>query len=237
MLFEKNNLTILPKDSTIEIEIEKHIEAPENIVVPSQVVNYFIDKASAHFIMDFCICRESMNCKDHPSSLGCLFMGEAVHEINSSFGRILSKGEARKHVKTCRENGLVHVIGRDKLDELWLGVSSGVKLLTVCNCCSCCCLWKMIPNLDSSLAQSIKRMPGVSITVTSDCVGCGTCTENVCFIDAIRVKNGKALIPEDCRICGRCAEVCPNNAIKITIEDEKYIDKTIQRIQSSIDVS
>ncbi len=237
MLFEKNNLTVLPKNTVVEIQINKKIPSPESIVVPSQVVDYFIEEANSHFIMNFCICRESMKCKNHPSNLGCLFMGNAVKEINPQFGRMASKQESHDHVEKCRKNGLVHLIGRDKFDELWLGVRSGLQLLTVCNCCSCCCLWKMLPNLDSSLASSVKKMPGINIYVTDECTGCKTCLEDVCFLNAIKVINGKATITHDCRICGRCAEICPNNAIKIIIEDDTYIEQTIQRIKKSVIVN
>ena len=67
-------------------------------------------------------------------------MGEAAHGINPQLGRKVSKEEALEHLKKCREAGLVHVIGRNELDALWLGVRPGYKLLTVCNCCHCCCI-------------------------------------------------------------------------------------------------
>ncbi len=79
-------------------------------------------------------------------------------------------------------------------------------------------------------------MPGVRVEVTEDCIGCGTCTEDVCFIDAIHLKNGKAVISEDCRGCGNCAEVCPEGAIKAVIEREDYIENAIERLSQAVDV-
>lgn len=237
MLFDKNNLTILPKDNTVEIKINKKISPIESVIVPSKIVEHFINEANTHFIMDFCICRESMNCKNHKIDLGCLFMGDSAKEINKEFGRIVTKEEALDHIKKCQNNGLVHIIGRDKLDEMWLGVKSGLKLLTVCNCCSCCCLWKMLPYLDKNLSSSVKKLPGSKIVVTNDCIGCGKCTENICFINAIFLKNDKAKISEECLICGRCAEICPNNAIKIIIHDDKFIEKTINRVKKSVKIN
>lgn len=45
------------------------------------------------------------------------------------------------------------------------------------------------------------------------CSGCGTCVD-ICPMQAIAVKNGKAWIDQDmCVECGHCADVCPQNAI------------------------
>ena len=115
-------------------------------------------------------------------------MGEAVHGINPNLGRLVSKEEAHEHVRKCREAGLVHLIGRNKLDAVWLNVGPGDKLLTVCNCCPCCCLWKILPDVNPEIGRKITKMAGVNVEVTDRCVGCGTCIqENICFVDAIRL--------------------------------------------------
>lgn len=233
MLFDKNNLTYLTKDSVIEVQLNKSIETYENIAVPSKIVDHFIDKSTYRFIMDFCICRESMKCKKYPIELGCLFMGDAARKIPKELGRSVSKKEALAHVKRCRDEGLVHLIGRDKLDETWLGVGSSIPLVTVCNCCECCCLWKMRPLLHDDLSSTIKRMPGITISVNSNCNGCGLCSEDICFIDNIQIKDGKAIIGKECIVCGRCSERCPNDAIDIIVEDYDFINKTIERVKQA----
>ena len=233
MIFEKSNLTYLTKDKVVEITLNKTIQPPESIVVPSKVVEYFIEESSFRFIMNFCLCREAMDCKNHPKELGCLFMGEAAKKIPLSLGKPASKKQALDHIKKCSENGLVHLIGRDRLDEIWLGLGSKIPLITVCNCCSCCCLWKMLPDLDDSLSSAVKKMPGIKIKVKNNCNGCGYCTKDVCFIDAIKIKNGVAEISNKCLACGRCVESCPNNAIELIIEDKKFVSKTIDRIKKA----
>jgi ferredoxin len=233
MIFKKNNLIYLTKDNVVKIKLNKKIDPPESIVIPSKVVNYFIEKSSYRFIMNFCICREAMNCKDYPIEFGCLFMGEPAKKIPKNLGRTASKKEALAHVEKCRKAGLVHLIGRDKLDETWLGVGSKIPLVTVCNCCNCCCLWRMLPYLDNKLSSTVKRMPGVKIQVNNNCNGCGVCSKNVCFIKGIKIKDDVAVISDSCLACGRCAQVCPNNAIEIIIEDKDFIKKTIQRVKSA----
>ncbi|MFW6196108.1 MAG: DUF362 domain-containing protein [Thermoplasmatota archaeon] len=234
LFFEEDNMFYIPRDKVIEID--KTVEMPDNYVLPSKIVEYFIEEADFHWIMDFCICRKSNQCEDYPIDLGCLFLGDAAKDIDDDLGRPVSKEEALEHVEKCREEGLVHLIGRNKLDPVWLDIGPGKKLMTICNCCPCCCLWKMLPNLNHDIGDKIKRMPGVELRVTDECVGCGKCTE-ICFVDAIVIKGGKAVINEDCRGCGRCIEVCPEDALELKMEELDYYDKSIEELNDTIDLS
>jgi ferredoxin len=187
--------------------------------------------------MDRCICRDSEQCQDYPIDLGCLFLGEAVLDINPKLGRLVSKEEALAHVQRCREAGLVHLIGRNKLDVVWLGAHPGHKLLTICNCCPCCCLWRVLPHVTDGFGGKVHRMPGVTVRVTERCVGCGACTQDVCFVDAIHLENGRAVHSDACRGCGRCVQACPEGAIEVVVEDSQFINETIERISSLVDVA
>jgi UDP-glucose 4-epimerase len=68
-------------------------------------------------------------------------------------------------------------------------------------------------------------------------VGCGACTQDVCFVDAVRLVDGRAVISDACRGCGRCVDVCPQDAIEITIEDAQFVERSIARIAPLVDVS
>ena len=240
LLFEGDDVIYLPIDTSLNREII-HINDPlpgmEESHLPSRVVEYFIEKSTHHWIMDFCICRDGENCQDYPHNLGCLFLGEAVKEINPAFGRLVSKEEAMSHVSHCREIGLVHMIGRNKLDTVWLGAGPSHKLLTVCNCCPCCCLWRFLPQVSSQISQKVVRMPGVRLQISDLCAGCGTCVDSGCFVEAISLVGGKAQISEACRGCGRCVDVCPNEAIELIIDDTHFIDDTIRRISTLVDLT
>jgi len=238
MLFENDDIFYLPRDGAVTIPIgETANTGGGGMALPSSVLEHFIREAGFHWIMDFCICRDSTGCRDYPVNLGCLFMGEAARHINPKFGRPVSMEAALEHAARCREAGLVHLVGRNKLDSVWLNVGPPGKLLTVCNCCPCCCLWKILPKVDHRISEKVNRMPGIRVEVSDDCVGCGTCTKNVCFVKAIRVVDKRAEIdPETCRGCGRCVEACPKGAIAITIEDEGFIDNTIKRITGAVEV-
>jgi len=234
-LFEGDDLVYLPQDQVIQVN--ESVDMVRQEVVPSQVVDHFIEEANNHWIMNTCLCRESEGCEDYPIDLGCLFLGEAAAKINPRLGRRVTKEEALEHVRRCREAGLVHLIGRNKLDTVWLGVGPGRKLLTICNCCPCCCLWRVLPDLTPGIGAKIHRMPGVTVTVSERCVGCGTCTEDVCFVDAIHLVDGRAVISDACRGCGRCVDVCPQGAIEMAVDDEQVVEELIARISSSVDVS
>lgn len=238
MLFQGDDIIYLPKDAVSQqvIQIGESLETPTDTILPSQIIHHFIDEANFHWIMNTCICRESLTCKDYPIDYGCLFLGEAAKGINPQLGRPVSKEEAHEYVKKTREAGLVHLIGRNKLDSVWLDVKPGEKLLTICNCCPCCCLWRMLPDLNPKIANKVTKMSGVSVEVTDACVGCGTCADGICFVDAISLIDGKAVIDDACRGCGRCVEVCPQSAIKLTIGNEGFMEDSIKRVSSVVDV-
>ncbi len=235
LLFNGDYLIYLPKDKVINVN--RTLNGPDEFTLPSQVLISFINKTNYHWIMNFCICRTGMKCKDYPLELGCLFLGEAVLGINPKFGRRVSKNEALEHVKRCSEVGLVHVVGRNLLDKQWLGVKPGNKLLTICNCCPCCCLWRIAPVVNPKIGKRVKRMPGITVQVTNKCTGCGICTKGTCFVDAIQLIGKEAKISNECRGCGRCIDVCPQKAIELIIEGKYNVQKVITRIEKLVDVT
>jgi ferredoxin len=234
-LFRGDDIIYLPRDEVVRIG--EVVESQEEMVLPSQVVEHFIDRTNCLWIMNSCICREATGCKDYPHNLGCLFMGEAAMGINPKLGRRVTREEAKEHIRRCQEAGLVHLIGRNKLDTVWLGVGPGNKLLTVCNCCPCCCLWKMLPVISPRIGDKVTRMPGVEIVVSDSCTGCGTCSQGICFVDAIRLEGGRAVHSDACRGCGRCVSVCPEGAVRISIKSDLLLQGAIERLSPLFDLA
>jgi len=235
LLFNGDDLLYLPQDKVIPVN--QSLDLPEETVLPSQVVQHFVRQADVHWIMDNCICRQAEHCEDYPIDMGCLFLGEAALGINPALGHRVTMEEALEHERRCREAGLVHLIGRNKLDSVWMGVGPGDKLLTICNCCPCCCLWGTLPHLSPQISSKIKPMPGVTVTVNGQCTGCGTCTQGICFVDCIHVLDGQAMIGEECRACGRCVAICPQEAIVMSIESTQSVQDSIARLQPLVDLS
>lgn len=240
-LFDGDDMMVLTKDSVAEASLRRTVEIdpgvsvePQDVVLPSKVLEEMIRGAEDLFILDKCICRESSKCAEYPRDLGCLFLGRASRKIDRRLGRPVTVDEALAHVRRCREAGLVHLVGRNKLDSLWLSVGPKEELMTVCSCCPCCCLWKVLPDLSTSISDRIARMPGVEVSVDAGaCTGCGACAEaKVCFVHAVSVEGGKARIEEaSCRGCGRCVEACPADAIRLTIADRTYFQGVTARLK------
>ena len=237
LAFWEDYIIYLPQDRVASktIHIGRQLDDPASTVLPSDIVHKLIDQASFLWIMNWCICRSASNCKDYPIDYGCLFMGEAARGINPQLGRPVTKEEAHEHIKKCQEAGLVHLVGRNKLDTLWLGIGPGERLLTVCNCCPCCCLWTMLPKMDRQLASKIHRMPGVSLRVTDQCTGCGRCVD-VCFVDAIEIIDGLARITDLCRGCARCVDICPSHAIELRIAGDQPYKDALARLSAVVNV-
>ncbi len=235
LFFDGDDMLYLPKDGVIPIN--RSLGAPDDVVLPSQVVEHFIEQAAYHWLMNTCLCRDARQCDDYPIDLGCLFLGAAALGINPRLGRRVTREEALEHVRRCRAAGLVHLIGRNRLDTVWLGVSPGSQLMTICHCCPCCCLWRMLPHVSQHISAKVSRMPGVRVSVGDRCVGCGTCTRGVCFVNAIRVVDGRAVIADqECRGCGRCVSVCPRGAIQLTVEDDWFVKQAIARLAPLVDL-
>lgn len=239
-LFDGDDMIVLPKDNVVRKTVDANIEiedAGESTVLPSDVVKSLIRRASDVFIMNFCLCRRSNKCEDYPVDRGCIFLGKGVHKIPSDFGHLATHEEAVAYIDECGKEGLVHIVGRNKLDSIWLNTGDKKDLMTICNCCPCCCLWNMTRDISDTIGKTFKRMEGVTVDLdTSKCIGCGSCKE-ICFTKAVKIIEGAFSIDQNlCRGCGRCAEECPTDAIRIGYE-EGAIDGIVDRIGSLVRLS
>ena len=95
----------------------------------------------------------------------------------------------------------------------------------------------MSPELPESISNGLTPMVGVKINFNSElCTGCGMCADGSCFVNAIKLNDGKAEINyKTCRVCGRCAEICENRAITIIMEPDA-VDSSIKRVERLVDV-
>ncbi|MBN2046218.1 MAG: 4Fe-4S binding protein [Anaerolineaceae bacterium] len=223
---------------SISVAVNERVEQEDSIALPSSVVRQFIEEANYVWLMNKCLCRDSMQCKDYPIDLGCIFLGEAVLKINPKLGYLATKEEAIAKLERAEELGLVHLIGKNKIDVQWMGVNPGHKLMTICNCCPCCCLYKVLPDLDDSISEKVSKMPGVAVWIEEEeCIGCGRCTQDdICMTHNLRLEAGKAVMGNHCIGCGRCYEVCPTGAIHFEIQNDQYVNEAIEHLKAKVDV-
>jgi ferredoxin len=232
-LFGGDRVVVVPQPRVVRLDRE--LAGLEHQVLPTQILEHFIRAASQRWIMDFCICREGNACERYPRELGCIFLGQAAGGINPRLGRPATVEQALEHLERCREAGLIHVVGRIKLDTLWLNVRPGRRLMTICNCCPCCCITRLLPHVGAGIASTVKRMPGLTVRVTGACRGCGSCLET-CFVEAIELDGDRATIGDDCRGCGRCVRACPNEAIELRLGDPEGAARAIGWLGEVVDV-
>ncbi len=237
ILFDGDDMLVLPKDSVVSRVIETNIEIDDpgdTTVLPSDIVKRMLEKTDEIFIMNFCLCRTSNKCKDFPADHGCVFLGKGIHKIPKEYGHIATSEEAKAYIDECGGLGFVHIIGRNKLDSIWLNTGDKKDLMTICNCCPCCCLWNMVRDIDGGIASTYRRMAGVEVSVDVEkCIGCGICMER-CFVKAIKITDGKCVLDDGkCRACGRCTEECPTEAITITF-DPSVLDSETDRIYALV---
>jgi ferredoxin len=65
----------------------------------------------------------------------------------------------------------------------------------------------MVPQLSGSISSVVTSMPGVTVSVTDACTG-----------------------------CGRCVELCLSSAIDLEIELPDYFERSIRTIEPLVDV-
>lgn len=227
----------LQGDRMTQIPINQEIRGLEpSVALPLMVLEDFVRQASARVIMHQCICRDNNRCRVYPRTLGCLFLGEAAKGINPRLGKPAGVEEALGHIRDAIQSGLVPFTGKNKLDTVWLGVSPGDRLLTVCFCCPCCCLYSVFPHLPEHLRKGVARLEGLEVRVTDRCIGCGLC-ETACMSRAVSLEAGRAVILEErCIGCGRCAAECPEQAIELSLTRPDAVDAFKRKIGSLVEV-
>jgi len=216
------------------LPINEDIEMGEDMPMPITILDRLIEETSHRTIYDYCGCRLAYDCEHYPIEVGCLLMGDSAAGVNPDFCREVGVDEAKEHARKAVDAGLVPIVGKARIDNAIFRIKDTGHLLTVCFCCECCCLTRFFRHTPlKHLEPLVKPLDGITIEVTDDCEGCGTCVKK-CYMQTIEIVDDKAVMGPYCQSCGRCASVCPNDAIKITLNDPEFFDKTLERIRSYV---
>lgn len=228
MLFEDDEIVVIPNT----INVNKKIESEGSEFLPTDIIKEVIKRCDDIVIMNSCLCRTSNNCQDYPQDLGCIFLGPTSKKIPPHVGKRATVEEALDQLRRADEAGLSHIIGRNKIDTVWMHVKPGIGLLTICHCCPCCCLWKVYPNLDNEISDKLERLDGVQVELHEEnCKKCEKCLD-ACMFKAIDMAGGRITIDTDiCRGCGLCVNRCKFDAITIEYDDAT-IDNVVNRMDN-----
>lgn len=233
MLFEKDEIVVIPNT----ININKKIEAEKSEFLPTEVIKEVVKRSEDIVIMNTCLCRTSSDCKDYPQDIGCIFIGPTSRKIPRTICHEATAEEAFEQIDKADAAGLCHIIGRNKIDTVWMNVRPGEGLLTICHCCPCCCLWRVYPNLHNDITDKLERLEGVSVDYDLDkCKKCMKCLRNVCMYNAISKKDDGIFIDNEiCKGCGLCVNSCRFDALTIKYDD-KTIDNVVNRMDNLIEI-
>lgn len=111
-------------------------------------------------------------------------------------------------------------------DAIYIDNTTGLPVISDVNCTACGACVKACPKniIELRLKGKKDRRIFVSCVNTEKggiakkscsvaCIGCGLCAK-ACAYDAIKIENNLAYIDfEKCKLCRKCVEVCPTNAI------------------------
>jgi UDP-glucose 4-epimerase len=223
-------------NEAIILPVNEAVRGTESVVLPSALLTSLIERASARVVLNECLCRRGEGCRAYPHEPGCLFLGEGARGIDPHRGRPVGVEEALAHARQATGIGLVPLIVHAAFDA-WLLDIPYRRMLAICFCCDCCCTVRHGLRLGPpAFWDTVVRLPGLNVTVSSTCTGCGLCLET-CYVHAVAMENGRARIGERCKGCGRCAARCPEGAITLGLDGhEDVLARLLARIEARTDI-
>ncbi len=208
-----------PKVQSRVVPLHAEVSQSKNAIVPYQLVDDFIDKAGFIIILNECICRRGMECKDYPIDFGCIMLGEGSRVmLEAGHGKEATAKEAKAYARKGAEHGFAVFAAQAKAEEQMMGipVDKRHQFIELCFCCPCCCI--AMSNL-KYYTPEVKKHNFVSVGFVAkalpDCKGCKDCVD-ACPAGAIRVNGNKVWVKEDdCIGCGVCQLKCKHDSIKL----------------------
>ena len=217
-------LRVLPINAVIE---------DDRSVLPYEEIRKVLDSYT-YFCVTHCPCRMkkalATGVPDKNPTEVCLHFDRLAHYIvENGLGREITRREAEEILEKCADLGLIHAISNQQQ-----------ATDTICNCCSCCCMW----------FESVRRLKHAGglvpsnfhISVTQEtCTGCGLCVKR-CPMDALQLDdapeargrkttatdtqgNEKLLVNKSGKVaranvdlcigCGVCAHKCPSRSLTL----------------------
>ena len=198
------------------LPIHKTIEDTRQILPYEDVVKVL--DSFEYYTVSSCPCRQRKNLDDDEQSCdkpvgNCLhFDALGRYCVENGLGIEITREETEKILKESADAGLVHGISNWK-----------EKPDTICNCCSCCCLWmEAYHKLEHHKSLDVSNYR-IEIKPES-CKACGLCVKR-CPMDALQLKfseqsenkhrKAPALDEQICLGCGVCVHKCSTDSLAL----------------------
>ncbi len=206
----------------VMVPVHQPLTQPQSSPLPRVLLEELIRHSAARCIMHQCLCRSGWDCQTYPQTLGCLFLGPGAAHIPPALGRQVSVEEALAHVDRAIALGLLPLLAHQAFDALVLGVPYR-QMVALCFCCTCCCaVFQSLRLGPPRFWDAVTRLPGLHLTVSEACSGCGLCARH-CPVHAITLVARRAVISDTCKGCGQCLAHCPRGAITYHLDDAERI--------------
>lgn len=184
------------------LPVETAVPERANIMTCEGVSNLI--NASKTIAVYNCGCRMTEQNCDAPLETCFVFGSTAEFLVDRSFARKIIREEALEILTATERAGLVHI-----------GNNSADKAVSICNCCSCCCLF-LRGLLEFGNTHAVAASSFVASIQEDSCTDCGFCIDERCRVGAIMREDGRIRIKSDtCLGCGLCVSTCPAGAIEL----------------------
>ncbi|MGD0276476.1 MAG: 4Fe-4S binding protein [Syntrophales bacterium] len=184
--------------------------------LPYERVSTLIEHGQS-FLANDCICKIERGLVGKPCDRSvqvCLAIAPIPGIFdNSPRGRILTREEAYELLRRSEEEGFVHLTSNLQHGHIY-----------ICNCCKCCCgVLRSINELHIPASKVINSHYYAEID-PDECIGCGTCSDDRCQVNAIEEgEDVYRIVKEKCIGCGLCINTCPSRAIRLVHKSEEQI--------------
>jgi len=113
----------------------------KDTVMPISMVHKAVEESSYRMIIDKCMCRDSEGgCKEYPTDLGCIMLGEGSRKmVSSGIGRYATVEQTLAHLERAAQLGLVAICGWVEFESLFFGVALVIQIPVDGNYIPLCC--------------------------------------------------------------------------------------------------